>query len=172
MAPEMIMDQKSAGLPADIWAIGAILYQLIAGVLPYGRGLGAAPRIVNAGLPPKPSLFGAKPQFSPLTEDLWNIVTMCLQKKPEERPTADQLIDLCARLCYSDAPRLTGVIDIWKYNAWGFIAGGAGETVFFHGDSFYGSKVQVGQKVNVAQFPGAPCARAFPVLPLRDPAIP
>ena len=65
MAPEMIMDQKTASLPADIWALGAILYQLIAGELPYGKGLGAAPRIVSGGLPPQPALLSPKPNSAP-----------------------------------------------------------------------------------------------------------
>jgi serine/threonine protein kinase len=170
MAPEMIMDQKSAGLSADIWALGAILYQLISGDLPFGRGLGAAPRIVNASLPSKPSIFAIKPQFQPLTDDLWNIVSQCLRKDPTERPTADQFIELCAELCYSDAIRKTGIINAWKFNAWGFISLDDGSSAFFHGDSFYGAgKPEVGGRVSLSDFPGSPRTRAFPVLPLRSP---
>lgn len=169
MAPEMIRDQKSAGLPADIWAIGAILYQLISGNLPYGRGLGATPRILEAALPTPPATFVARPQFRPLTVDLWNIVSLCLMKDPAERPDADQLIGLCAGLCYSDATRRTGRIASWRYNAWGFIDVDDDGEVFFHGDSFYGlESPTIGARVNFADFSGAPRDRAFPVILLRS----
>lgn len=168
MAPEMIRDQKSAGLPADIWAVGAILYQFISGNLPFGRGLGATPRILEATLPPMPALFLTSPQFKPLTEDLWSIVSLCMRKEPAERPEADQLVKLCAKLCYSDAVRRTGTIATWKYSSWGFIAADDGEEVFFHGENYYASeRPKLGARVNFADFPGSPRNRAFPVIPLR-----
>jgi eukaryotic-like serine/threonine-protein kinase len=170
MAPEMIINQKSASLPADIWALGAILYQLISGNLPFGRGLGAVPAIVAAQLPAKPALFDLKPQFSPLTNDLWAIVVACLQKDPTNRPNADQLVDLCTKLCYSNAPRRTGTIESYKSvgrGKWGFIEVDGGGTVFYHADSFYGSSIEVGKRVSFADFDGAPRPRAFPILPLK-----
>ncbi len=169
MAPEMMTDQQSAGLPADVWALGAILYQLLTGALPFGKGLVALPRILEAALPPKPQLFAAKVQFNPLTDELWNIISLCLRKSPADRPTADQFVQLCATLCYSDAPRIIGKIDEWVFHSWGYIATPSNHRVFFHGDSFYGSiKPEVGQRVSFAHFPGAPKPRAFPVLPLRE----
>lgn len=168
MAPEMITDYRSAGLPADIWALGAILYQLISGTPPFGRGLGAAPKIANAVLPEKPQLFTTT-RFSPLTDELWNIVSMCLQKDPKDRPSADQLIQVCANLCYSDAPRYRGRIYHLKGSFWGFISSDQVEDVFFHRDSFYGvGAPQYGQQVSFAHYPGAPRARAYPVLLLRQ----
>ncbi len=91
MAPEMILTQKKATLPADIWALGAILYHLASGSLPFGSGLAAIPTILQADLPPKPDLFTRKLQFSPLTSELWDIIQACLQKKsagwqPADRP--------------------------------------------------------------------------------------
>jgi len=90
MAPEMILDQKSATLPADVWALGALLYQLTSGKLPFGRGLGAPPAIVAAKLPPPPALFATKEQFRPLTDALWSVVTSCLQKDEAQRPRCAQ----------------------------------------------------------------------------------
>lgn len=171
MAPEMMTDQHGATLPADIWALGAILYHLLTGDLPFGKGLPALPRILEATIPQKPLLLTLKNQFSPLTDDLWNIICVCLKKSPAERPTADQLVELCAALCYSDAPRSVGSIDEWLYNSYGYIEDDDSHRVFFHGASYYALvKPDVGRRVSFAHFPGAPKPRAFPVLPLRDAA--
>jgi eukaryotic-like serine/threonine-protein kinase len=170
MAPEMILDQKSANLPADIWALGALLYQLISGTLPFGRGLVAVPTIVAAKLPAQPTLFGTKLQFQPLTHDLWSIVAACLQKDGAKRPTADQLVEMCSKLCYSNAERRVGSIDSFRGKGrgnWGFINIDGGGTAFFHQDNFYGDTITEGGKVNFADFPGVPRARAFPVLPMK-----
>lgn len=170
MAPEMIQDLQSANLPADIWALGALLYQLISGKLPFGRGLGAVPTIVTAKLPSRPALFNAKLQFQPLTDDLWSIVAACLQKDAAKRPTADQLVEMCSKLCYSIAERHVGSIDSFRGKGrgnWGFIDVDGGGTAFFHQDNFYGDTIAVGGRVNFADFPGVPRDRAFPVLPLK-----
>ncbi len=170
MAPEMITDQRSANLPADIWAMGALLFHLIGGKLPFGRGLGAVPAIVAARLPSPPALFATKPQFLPLTDDLWKIVAACLQKEAAKRPTADQLVEMCSKLCYSNSERKVGSIDSFRgagRGNWGFIDVEGGGSTFFHWDSFYGDTVTIGGKVNFAAFPGLPQARAFPVLPLK-----
>lgn len=170
MAPEMIIDQKSAGLPADVWALGALLYQLLTGKLPFGRGLGAVPAIVAASLPQPPALFRTKAQFSPLANDLWSIVASCLQKDVAKRPTADDLVQTCDKLCYSNAERQLGTIESFRgvgRGNWGFIDIHGGGTAFFHRDSFYGDMVSVGARVSFAGFPGVPQMRAFPVLPLK-----
>jgi eukaryotic-like serine/threonine-protein kinase len=167
MAPEMITTPRKAGLPADIWALGAILFNLVTGDTPFGRGLGAAPAIVAGNLPPKPHLLSSKTQMRPLIDDLWDIVVACLKKDPTGRPKADELVEMCTRLCYSVAPRQTGEIQQYKYNAWGFITTEK-DPIFFHVNSFYGKKPEIGMKVSFAAFPGKPRSRAFPILPLRQ----
>ena len=172
MAPEMFEDQKlaPANLPADIWALGALLYRLISGELPFGSGLKAVKAILQAKLPPEPSLFATKHQFRPLTEHLWLLVSACLHKDPSKRPTADQVVEMCSKLCYSTAERQVGLIDSFGGRGrgkWGFINTDDASTVFFHWDSFYGSTISQGTRVNLAAFPGIPRARAFPVLPLK-----
>jgi len=168
MAPEMILTQKQATLPADIWALGAILYHLVSGTLPFGSGLAAIPTILQADLPASPDLFIRKPQFSPLTTELWSIVQACLQKKATQRPTADDLVAMCSKLCYSDAKRLEGSVVRYRHGTgnWGFLEAD-GKSVFFHLDSYYGDTPTFGQAVSFASFEGQPEPRAFPVLPLR-----
>jgi serine/threonine-protein kinase len=169
MAPEMVSDPKEAKLSADVWAAGAILYRLIAGVTPFGTGLGAVPKILEAKTPGKPKLFGRKPQFELLENELWDILTACLNKDSAKRPDADSLVSMCARLCYSDAPRYFGTIFAFgrSYGFWGKISGDGGNSVFFHLNSFYGDKPVEGSRVNFARFAGAPHPRAFPVLQCR-----
>jgi|CZKS01.1.fsa_nt_gi serine/threonine-protein kinase len=171
MAPEVIEDHKKASKPADIWALGALLHFFITGEPPYGVGLAAVPKILIASPPSPPSFFANAKQFRPLTEELWAIVTQCLSKAPNGRPTANELIELCSVLCYSSAPRKSGVIEGFRYNSgsWGTITGDDGQSVFFHADSGYTKvRLQKGQRVDFACFPGLPRPRAFPVLPMSS----
>lgn len=169
MAPELI-EKSSAGLPADIWAIGAVLYHLLQGVPPFGVGLKAVAAILEAKLPPKPDLFSRKMQFRSLGEDLWKLVTLCLQKDPSARPSADRLAELCSSLCYSASERLEGEIVEYRRGKgdWGTIRSTSDDRIFFHGDSFYGLKPKEGLKVNFSAFDGHPRKRAFPILPLKN----
>jgi serine/threonine-protein kinase len=148
MAPEMIESPKKAGLPADIWAVGAILYRLIAGKPPYGIGLSAVPRILEAKPVTKPQLLNAKEQFEPLSEEVWQIVLTCLFKDPASRPNADQLISMCSRLCYSHSERATGTIAHFRVGtgAWGSILSDGGAKIFFHFHSYYGASPSAGQR--------------------------
>jgi eukaryotic-like serine/threonine-protein kinase len=169
MAPEMIEGPKTATLPADIWAIGAILYRLLAGAPPYGAGLGAVPKIVQAKLPSKPILLDTMKQFEPLSGELWAIVQACLQRDPGSRPDADALMNMCSQLCYSHSPRKTGAIESFRKGTgnWGSIRADDGTGIFFHAHSFYGQNPEVDMKVNFSSFPGSPMPRAFPVLPIK-----
>jgi serine/threonine protein kinase/cold shock CspA family protein len=169
MAPELIETRELADLPADIWALGAILYLLMAGVPPFGTGLKAVPRILEARLPAEPTLSAMKPQFKPLTDELLGIVQVCLQKESADRPTADKLVGMCSSLCYSCAERKEGAVASFRAGtgAWGFIDSDDGGSVFFHADSFWGRRPTQGIRVNFAPFPGNPQPRAFPILPLK-----
>jgi eukaryotic-like serine/threonine-protein kinase len=172
MAPEMIQGPKNADKPADIWAIGAILYKLVSGDYPFGQGLPAIPLIHVAKLPPKPSsAFHSLQQFSWLNSSLWEIIMKCLNKDPNSRPTADELVSLFGDLCYGVFPREEGKIQKYKIGAKriGFINGFEGN-VFFHKDSFYGKveDIEVRKRVQFSKHSGTPADRAHPVLPLKE----
>ena len=169
MAPELIEHPTQASLHADIWSLGAITYLLISGEHPFGSGLQAVPKILEAQVPDRPRLFKRKSQFRPLTDEMWDIIAACLTRVPADRPTADELVERCDRLCYSLASR--GVGKVTNFGArpgqWGFISTDKGGDVFFHADSFFGGQPMNGQRVSYAAFPGSPSPRAFPVLPLK-----
>jgi len=170
MAPEMINQPKRAGQPADIWSLGAMLYRLLSGVLPFGAGLRAVNKITLGPPPGKPPILETKPQFASLCDSLWTVIQACLTKEQDKRPTADQLIETCGNVCYSDAQRRFGTISSYRPSGkgkWGLIEADDGAQVFYHADSYYGGDPVVGARVSFACFPGQPYARAFPVLPLR-----
>jgi serine/threonine protein kinase len=170
MAPEMIESSRTAGTAADVWSLAAILYRLCSGKYPFGSNWGAMKKIISGVLPPKPEILAIRPQFVSLGERLWAIIQACLQQDPTKRPSADRLLEICGEICYSDAPRRLGIIKSYRSGPgdWGYIWAEDGEQVFYHLDSYYGGeKPTANTRVNFACFPGEPCARAFPVLPMR-----
>lgn len=170
MAPEVISNKEEISLKADVWSVGAILYELLTGVRPFGDGLSAVANIVQGKLPAKPALLTNNGQFNPLSDDLWQLLTKCFTADPANRPNAKDLVTECGKLCYSIAPRCLGHIRDYKARAgtWGFInREDTGASAFFHRDSFYGEAPANGMRVSLAMFPGHPSPRAHPVLGIR-----
>jgi len=170
MAPEHFLTPGKAGLPGDIWAVGAILYQLVSGSPPFGRGVPAIAKIIsNPTKVDPPPLFFRKASFKALEEKLWEIIEKCLQHDPGSRPTADDLVNYASELCYSSAERTTGTIASYgdRKGNWGFISCWPNDA-FLHGSCFYGNEIKGGMRVNFAPHQGSPNPRASPALPLRD----
>lgn len=162
MAPEAIEDPKSVREPADIWSVGAMMFHLLCGVLPFGQGLRAVPQIISANVAEVPRFLTANAQFKPLADELVKIALSCLKKDPEERPTADQLVARCGNLCYTSAQREFGVVGRFMYDAFGFISTRNGD-VFFHKDCVYGEVPRVGESVIFSSYNGGDAPRALPV---------
>lgn len=169
MAPEMIKDAKRAGKPSDIWALGAMMYELISGEKPFGFGLTVIRNILEDPPPEKPIFIEQKLQFQSLGNVLYDLIVACLSKNPEERPTANELVRRCENLCYPIVKRQTGVCsDLHpKYN-WGNIMSDSGQKVFFHFDSVYGNKPDIGSRVCFSAFPGTPYPRAHPIVVVKS----
>lgn len=164
MSPQMITTPRSTGTAADVWAVGAICYELLTGNKPFGAGLLAVPRILGGVVPPLPSSFG-KAQFNGLLAEVFHLITLCMVVDPDLRITADSLVHACGKLCYPAVTRREGVVTSMPYGTWGFIEA-SGSSVFFHVDSVYGSAVAVGDAVCFVDFPGDPHPRAHPVVKL------
>ncbi|HEX2859080.1 MAG TPA: protein kinase [Alphaproteobacteria bacterium] len=167
MAPELLQN-SNPGLPADIWAVGAIGYELLTGLKPYGDGLKAIAKVMLQKPPTKPLLRNNNLQFSTLNDELWKVLEQCFNFNPDQRIKADSLVIELGKLCYSSASRIEGLISNYGPNRGdhGFIREGD-KDVFFHRESFYGDKPIVGQRVAFSTSPGQPNPRAFPILPLK-----
>ena len=163
MAPEAIDTPREVGKPADVWSIGAMMYEILAGSKPFGIGLRAVSKIQEAKPPAFPTFMTSNPQFSSLSNELIKIILQCLQKDPSVRPTADALVEQCGNLCYPVEFRYIGIVREIRHNAWGFITVD-GRDVFFHMDSVYGDRPKQGDSVMLSKFRGGGASRALPVV--------
>lgn len=165
MAPEAIDEPSTVGPAADIWSIGAMMYQLLCGQYPFGQGLKAVPKIMAGVVSAPPEFLTANPQFAHLAKEVLDIALSCLKKDPMERPTADMLVDKCSALCYTSSPRQQGIVTDFRYNSWGFISTPNGR-VFYHRECVYGPVPSVGDSVLFASYHGGGADRALPVVKL------
>ena len=180
MAPECWEDWKKAGMPMDIWALGCVLYHLLAGVPPFGTGRMAIMNVAKyqAGtfLITKPSWFGRHPDTIELENNIWAILVQCLAVDPGLRPTAEAVMKFFNTLTYAAGIRKVGQISQYpivyqgggKATA-GFIReDGEQESRFFHLSNFYGGILpSAGQRVCFSSYPGVPSPRSSPILLLR-----
>jgi eukaryotic-like serine/threonine-protein kinase len=165
MAPEMIKSMKDAGKHSDVWSLGAMMFELVAGNKPFGTGLKAVPAILGAKLPALPAILKAKQQFTPTGQEVYKLVTDCMRADPAARPTADELIGRCEQFCYPTTEREFGAVSKFDNRYWGFIAPDKGKGIFFHIDSVYGDqRLKVGDRVWFARHQGGGNDRAFPVI--------
>ena len=92
LAPEVSRGSPVTG-KADIYAAGAVLYELLTGSKPYEERSSAEYLIAHASKPiPEPRREGAV-----LTGRLPDAVKECLRKDPMERPSATRVLDLLQR---------------------------------------------------------------------------
>lgn len=168
MAPERFIKPADVDLKSDVWALGAILYHLMSGEPPFGSGAAAIGKILAGQGVSAPTMFGRFSAFSALESALMNVVSRCLVGDPKLRPSADELVELCADLCYSSSPRIEGTIDEYPAGngSWGFIRSTDGK-IFLHGSEFYGTNPKSGVRVGFAVHPGSPRPRAALAIPLR-----
>lgn len=167
MAPEAIETPRTVDVQADIWSLGAMMFEVLCGEKPFGSGLPAVAKIVQAKLPTYPKFVTSKPQFKYLANQLIALINLCLEKTPSNRPTADLLVSNLGNLCYPINIRNKGIVKYPRPHM-SFITPPSGQDVFFHKDSVYGTRPAAGDEVMYAEFPGAPSSRAHPVVKLKN----
>ena len=89
MAPEMFSAKPNAVKATDIWALGATIYEVITGEMPF-CGQGGVMELHGAELPELPSNYGAT---------LSNLMHRCLAKDAWDRPTAKEINIIAHSVC-------------------------------------------------------------------------
>ncbi|MFO0603111.1 MAG: serine/threonine-protein kinase [Polyangiales bacterium] len=97
MSPEQCVG-RNVGPATDIYAVGAMLYELLTGATPFnGR---SAAEIISQQMFATPPSFAERPPPREVPLGVEALVMRALAKKPEQRPTAAEFRDalqLCAR---------------------------------------------------------------------------
>lgn len=86
--PPEVCNNRPYGIKADVWALGVVLYELLALEAPF-QGVNLAALVVKI-VTTEPAPVSAK--F--YGEEIRGLITKCLQKKPDSRPSADELMAL------------------------------------------------------------------------------
>jgi serine/threonine protein kinase len=108
MAPEQLASSRAVDARADIWSLGATLFELLGGALPFeGVEVGAVFRSILRD-PPR-SLRAIRPE---VPEELERVVLRCLEKDPDDRyASVAELAAALAPFAPSSTPsveRITG----------------------------------------------------------------
>ena len=80
MAPEQV-EGKEADARSDIWALGAVLYEMVSGTRPFRGDTPAS--VIGAILKDQPPLISTSQPLAPRTLD--HLVSTCLAKEPDQR---------------------------------------------------------------------------------------
>jgi len=168
MAPEAINTPRDVGLKADIWSLGAMMYELLTGLKPFGKGLKAVHHILEGKYDEFPQFVTSNPQFNYLSNELISITKSCLNVNVNKRPTANEVVKLCETLCYPVTKRYFGRIKSINYGAWGFISLEGKNDAFYHVNCIYGNRPAVGEKVMLSKYDGGGSDRALPVVRLKQ----
>ncbi|KAH9840783.1 kinase-like domain-containing protein [Rhodofomes roseus] len=96
LAPELLdpeqygLQHAHVSLPADIYALGIVIWEVFAGRVPYGRWRG--PQVIQQVLAGYRLTRPERARALGLSDDLWGVVVACWHPNWDMRPTAVQVL--------------------------------------------------------------------------------
>lgn len=102
MSPEQIRGSRGLGPATDVWSLGVVLHELIAGTPPFVEEAASAVLAAIVADPPEPLGVAAPGVPAPLAE----LVARCLDKEASRRCTLVELAEGLAALAGNDGPKL------------------------------------------------------------------
>ncbi len=103
MSPEQVRSARSVIDKSDVYALGVMFYEMLAGQKPFVANSDAEVMFMHMSATPKP----LNELVPGLQVTLYDLVGRMLRKKPEERPTASEVASGLARI--SGMPSATGL---------------------------------------------------------------
>lgn len=88
MAPERFLEGYEPVAESDIWALGATLYEILTGKVPFGEE-GGKNQLNGQAL--------AKIASGKVPSDVQKLIASCLSVLPKDRPTARQIVDIARK---------------------------------------------------------------------------
>ena len=105
MSPEQHKNELQVGIAADVWALGAILYEMVAGVKAWpGESYEARKRVLEDATP---NVRALRPE---LPDELDRVIRKCLEKDPRARYTSIRDLETALRDLQSGAAHPCGTL--------------------------------------------------------------
>ncbi|MBN2362420.1 MAG: protein kinase [Deltaproteobacteria bacterium] len=95
MAPEQWRGDEMTGA-ADVWALGVMLFELVAGRRPFIGSTSTALAVEVIGPDPAPAVD----DFAEVPADLATLIARCLEKQAPRRPTAAQAVEALEQMIH------------------------------------------------------------------------
>ena len=102
MAPERFQNDTAPIPQSDIWSSGATLCEILTGNVPFGEEGGINQLKEGASLP----------KLSGMSSELKNLIRSCLQKDPQKRPTARQIMDMAQKNHHQKRPLIISLVSL------------------------------------------------------------
>ena len=102
MAPERFIEGTPPMPESDIWALGATLYELVAGDAPFGNDGGSSQK-KDTAIPPI---------IKNVPEPVKDLIYACLSFEPKDRPTARSIVDTVLKKRYGRSKKTIAIISI------------------------------------------------------------